>query len=657
MALTFLACVSTTTARPVAAPVLAAIRCAAALTAPTTPPPDRPKPKGPRDAPRAPKGRDGSWENWDSAVNVAFRPWDDAAQLLTSGERRRAFDLPRPTGGGSTDQWWAKLSQTMFPNEEDQQVFGNAYAQLRASLSDEEDVRETADAAAQLLAGWAAAGGAARQLAVNKGASMASYVARTPFGADPAVVAAALLCDAFEDQYGDYRGAETLYYDAISEGLGAESADLSRDLANLATLCQLQRARWGTGDVWGDSGRGRVTGFGDDDDVLLRTCRLPRSHAQNLQEMLVAVAGDFRSIPLLLARHLEALHEECAERRDAEEANELDRLAGGTNDALGDEPSALARDALDVLAPLADRFGLNQLKTDLEDAAFERLAPRARHRIIEALEDQRSERDLVLEDVTRRLKRNLYEDDSVINRVATLRVYAREKAPYSIWRKQRRHFRDVRFPPDVVACRVVLEPLEKKDGVALCYHVLDKVRKAWRSDANRTKDYIASPKLNGYRSLHATAQTRLHGVGYDFEVQIRTRAMHLVAEFGSAAHALYADGTSDRLVPQFAPGLETRSSRLGAKAGRALGDALRSERVFVVADGGRVLTLGSSAKTCEARDALLEDLRRDDVDAVELEGPVEVNGRQPGWIESLDTPLANGDEVRWGPVVKPGREV
>ena len=103
--------------------------------------------------------------------------------------------------------------------------------------------------------------------------------------------------------------------------------------------------------------------------------------------------------------------------------------------------------------------------------------------------------------------------------------------------------------------------------------------------------------------------------------------------------------------------METRSSRLGAKAGRALGDALRSERVFVVADGGRVLTLGSSAKTCEARDALLEDLRRDDVNAVELEGPVEVNGRQPGWIESLDTPLANGDEVRWGPVVKPGREV
>ena len=93
------------------------------------------------------------------------------------------------------------------------------------------------------------------------------------------------------------------------------------------------------------------------------------------------------------------------------------------------------------------------------------------------------------------------------------------------------------MPPDVVACRVVLDPLDKKDDWALCYHVLDRVRKVWRSNENRTKDYIAHPKLNGYRSLHATAKTRLHGAVYDFEVQIRTRDMHLVAEFGSAAHS------------------------------------------------------------------------------------------------------------------------
>ena len=69
----------------------------------------------------------------------------------------------------------------------------------------------------------------------------------------------------------------------------------------------------------------------------------------------------------------------------------------------------------------------------------------------------------------------------------------------------------------------------------------------------------------------------------------------------------------------------------------------------MVAEGGRVLTLGSSAKTCEARGALLEDLRRDEASEFDVNGPVEVNGRRPDWIESLDTPLNNGDEVRWAP--------
>mmetsp|Transcript_20203 Transcript_20203/g.52540 ORF Transcript_20203/g.52540 Transcript_20203/m.52540 type:complete len:659 (-) Transcript_20203:27-2003(-) len=622
------------------------------LSAPPAPPPDKPRPNP--DEPRPPRGRAfRNWESWDSAVNVAFRPWDDAAQLLTSSDRRRAFDpKPRRTDveGG---RWWTRLSQTIFPVEraDDGLLVGDTWAELRNSLEDD-DVRESADRATRLLTDWASQGGAARQLAVNKGARVASYVSRTPFGTDAAVVAAALLCDAHEEECGEYRGPATLPYEAIVDALGAETADLSRDLANLAHLCKLQRARWGAGTMWGDPRRGLITGFGDQDDALLRSCRLPRSHAQNLQEMLVAVAGDFRSLPLLLARHLEALHEECAERRDAEEARRLERLAGGTVEELGDAPSSLARDALDVLAPLADRFGLNQLKTDLEDAAFERLAPRARRRICDALESQRSERDVVLEDVTRRLKRNLYEDDVVMNGVSSLRVYAREKAPFSIWRKQRRlgaSNGEVRMPPDVVACRVVLDPLDQKDDTALCYHVLDRVRRVWRSNENRTKDYIASPKLNGYRSLHATAKTRLHGAVYDFEVQIRTRDMHLVAEFGSAAHSLYIDGNSERMVPSFSPGNETRTSRLGAKAGRALGDALRSERVFVVAEGGRVLTLGSSAKTCEARGALLEDLRRDEASEFDVNGPVEVNGRRPDWIESLDTPLNNGDEVRWAP--------
>ena len=123
------------------------------LSAPPAPPPDKPRPNP--DEPRAPRGRDRafrSWESWDSAVNVAFRPWDDAAQLLTSNERRRAFD-PKPrrqdVEGG---RWWTRLSQTIFPVDraDDGLLVGDTWAELRNSLEDD-DVRESADRATRLL--------------------------------------------------------------------------------------------------------------------------------------------------------------------------------------------------------------------------------------------------------------------------------------------------------------------------------------------------------------------------------------------------------------------------------------------------------------------------------------------------------------------------
>ena len=125
----------------------------AGLSAPPAPPPGRPKPRGPPDDPRERRRGGGppdepreqrrggsfrSWESWDSAVNVAFRPWDDAAQLLTSVERRRAFDpKPRRTDveGG---RWWTRLSQTIFPVEraDDGLLVGDTWSELRNSLED-----------------------------------------------------------------------------------------------------------------------------------------------------------------------------------------------------------------------------------------------------------------------------------------------------------------------------------------------------------------------------------------------------------------------------------------------------------------------------------------------------------------------------------------
>lgn len=396
---------------------------------------------------------------------------------------------------------------------------------------------------------------------IERGIAIAKYIGRTPFGGDNAVVAAALLCEAHENG---------MSLELVEEHLGKDAAALVRSLSNLEQLSKLQRARWDAegAAIWeyrvddDDDERG-IAEY--DDDHLLRTCRLPATHADNLRHMLVAVAGDFRALPLLLARRLEALHEECASARNRE--------APPTQ-------SSLARDALDVYAPLAERLGLYALKNDLEDAAFERLAPATRRRIVDALDATRDERATVLQDVSTGLRRLLLEDDVLMNSVESLRVSTREKEPYSVWRKQRKlrakrarmseeyleplssgGGRDgtdddarppVLYPLDTIAFRIVLEPRgasdEKdaealaEDGENLCYRALSLVHSTWAVLPNRTKDYVASPKKNGYQSLHTTVMMRLHGTSYPFEVQIRTVDMHRVAEFGSAAHVLYSRG-------------------------------------------------------------------------------------------------------------------
>jgi len=147
--------------------------------------------------------------------------------------------------------------------------------------------------------------------------------------------------------------------------------------------------------------------------------------------------------------------------------------------------------------------------------------------------------------------------------------------------------------------------------------------------------------------------------------------MHLVAEFGSAAHALYASGgrgagssNGRGCTPFSAADLDPASAlasarqenaRLGKRVGETLGERLRRERVFVMAEGGRVLNIGAEAHAVDARGALLSDL---DADVVEddglprrprclTDGVLELNGRRVAWLDSLEKRVANGDEVRW----------
>ncbi len=186
-----------------------------------------------------------------------------------------------------------------------------------------------------------------------------------------------------------------------------------------------------------------------------------------------------------------------------------------------------ARETMDIYAPLAGRMGMQGMRDELEDLAFQVLNPEQRTAIIRRFLKLREKAGNVIE--------KIYED-----MVAELTEYGieaevigRAKKPYSIWRKMEQ--KEIGFSrlSDIYGFRVITS--NEMD----CYRVLGAIHHRWRAVPTRFKDYISQPKQNGYRSLHTTVLGR---DGKRVEVQIRTRAMHDVAEAGVAAHWAYKDG-------------------------------------------------------------------------------------------------------------------
>ncbi len=188
----------------------------------------------------------------------------------------------------------------------------------------------------------------------------------------------------------------------------------------------------------------------------------------------------------------------------------------------------IALETMDIYAPLAERIGIQDMKDELEDLAFAELNPDARTSIIARLEFLREQRGAnVVEQVLHGLERTLKEGGVIA------KVSGREKRPYSIWRKMQR--KNVQFEQlaDIMAVRVVVDTIEQ------CYQALGIIHGAYPVVPGRFKDYISTPKPNGYRSLHTGV------IGPErqrIEIQIRTTEMMEVAELGVAAHWQYKQG-------------------------------------------------------------------------------------------------------------------
>ncbi|NOX75751.1 MAG: GTP diphosphokinase [Gammaproteobacteria bacterium] len=232
-----------------------------------------------------------------------------------------------------------------------------------------------------------------------------------------------------------------------------------------------------------------------------------KQHLEGLRKMLLGMAQDVRVVLIKLAERVQIMRElktmpEEARRR-------------------------VARETLDIFAPLANRLGIWQLKWELEDLSFRFLEPEDYQRIAQLLDGRRVDRERFIDRVKHELR------EALIAAGIKAEVAGRPKHIYSIWRKM--VGKDVDFHElfDVRAVRVLV------DDVAACYAALGIVHSYWQPIRSEFDDYIASPKENQYQSLHTAV---VGPEGKTLEVQIRTLDMHQHSEFGVAAHWGYKEG-------------------------------------------------------------------------------------------------------------------
>ncbi|MGO8865957.1 MAG: RelA/SpoT family protein [Alphaproteobacteria bacterium] len=231
--------------------------------------------------------------------------------------------------------------------------------------------------------------------------------------------------------------------------------------------------------------------------------------AENFRKLLLAMSEDIR---VLLVKLADRLHNMRTLRfiPDSERRRRI------------------ARETMDIYAPLAERIGMHDIKDELEDLAFAELNPDARESIVARLKFLREQGGDLVERIIMELTRILREEGLVAQ------ITGREKQPYSIWRKMQK--RNVAFEQlsDIMAFRMVVETVPD------CYKALGILHSRYPVVPGRFKDYISLPKPNAYRSLH----TGVFGPEKQrIEIQIRTREMHAVAENGVAAHWEYKQGT------------------------------------------------------------------------------------------------------------------
>ncbi|WP_431822123.1 RelA/SpoT family protein [Burkholderia sp. F1] len=344
-----------------------------------------------------------------------------------------------------------------------------------------------------------------------------------------------------------------------------------------------------------------------------------RAQIEALRKMLLAFAQDIRVVLIRLASRLQSLRYYAA--------------------AKVAPPPDVARETLEIYAPLANRLGIWQLKWELEDLAFRFEDPVTYKRIAKLLDEKRVEREAYVAEAIESLQRELAAAH------IQAEVSGRPKHIYSIWRKMRGKELDFSELYDVRAFRVIVPDI--KD----CYTVLGIVHHLWQPVPKEFDDYISRPKPNGYKSLHTVV---IGDDGRAFEVQIRTHEMHNFAEYGVAAHWRYKEAGARGYGGQFSASdkydekiawlrqllawkddVEDGGGAAGGKAWAQLREAtLDDDHIYVLTPQARVIALPQGATPVDFAYHLHSEL-----------GHRCRGARVDGAMVPLNTPLANGQTV------------
>jgi guanosine-3',5'-bis(diphosphate) 3'-pyrophosphohydrolase len=346
--------------------------------------------------------------------------------------------------------------------------------------------------------------------------------------------------------------------------------------------------------------------------------------AEDLRQMFIAMAEDVRIIIVKLADRLHNLRT-------------LEHMPEG-------KQKRIAQETLEIYAPLAHRLGMGQIKWELEDLSFRYLHPEAYQALLARLQETQEARERMVKRAMEVLEEALKQDALLQSQLQGFEVTGRPKHLYSIWKKMEREGKALEQIYDLLAVRVILDPkpspTEEAKGLRekqVCYHVLGLVHALWQPIPGRVKDYIAVPKPNGYQSLHTTV---IALEGLPLEVQIRTREMHRIAEYGIAAHWLYKEGLTDpeemRRRVSWLKSIQEWQQEFSSSREfvEAVTRDLLGGRVFVITPKGRIINLPKGATPVDFAYHIHTEVGHHMVGA-------KVNGR----IVPLSYELQNGDMV------------